>query len=89
MSGSPASIPEHWIMCKMASRFRASVAHFRVEGEGEDEETKSGGAENDLMPMSKVVERIDGSAVEGEWYVLPLAITIDINLISRIVSFAF
>jgi len=64
MSGSPASIPEHWIMCKMASRFRASVARFRFEGEGE--ETKSGGAESDLMPMSKVVERIDGSAVEGE-----------------------
>lgn len=63
MSGPPASIPEHWIMCKTASRFRATVAKF----EGDMEETQSGGVKKDLMPVSKIVERIDGCHFEGEW----------------------
>ena len=65
MSDPPASIPAHWIMCKTASRFRATVARF--EGE-KAEELTPGAVKKDLMPVSKVVERIDGSYVEGEWY---------------------
>jgi acid phosphatase len=55
MAGPPASIPEHWMMCKHARRFRAAVA-------GADAE-----AADAFLSMKKVVERADGSSSEGEW----------------------
>lgn len=51
MAGPPASIPEHWMMCKNARRFRAAV---------------SGAAGEDHLNMMKVVERFDGTSAEGE-----------------------
>ena len=57
MSDAPASIPEHWIMCKQARRFRAAVAGRDPHSPGE-------------LDVQRVVERADGEAVEGEWYVV-------------------
>ncbi|ETW75848.1 hypothetical protein HETIRDRAFT_53924 [Heterobasidion irregulare TC 32-1] len=53
MSDAPASIPEHWIMCKQARRFRAAVAGRDPHSPGE-------------LDVQRVVERADGEAVEGE-----------------------
>ncbi|KDR72600.1 hypothetical protein GALMADRAFT_252751 [Galerina marginata CBS 339.88] len=52
LNGSPASIPEHWDMCKTARRFKAAVS-----GVLGIEET---------LPTRKVVERQDGTMREGE-----------------------
>lgn len=55
MSDPPASIPARWQLCKTARQFRAAVASTldpRV-------------VEN--VPVRRVVEREDGSVVEGEW----------------------
>ncbi len=64
MSNPPASIAEHWLLCKTASRFRATAAHFKAEAEG----VQADKLRKDVMPASMVVERRDGSHVEGGWY---------------------
>lgn len=56
MASPPASIPEHWSLCTTARRFRASVAN-----------TLSGPHDDEQLPLRKVVERPDGTVVEGEW----------------------
>lgn len=61
MSNPPASIAEHWLLCKTASRFRATAAHFKAEAEG----VQADKLRKDVMPASMVVERRDGSHVEG------------------------
>ncbi|KAI0683768.1 histidine phosphatase superfamily [Cytidiella melzeri] len=58
MADPPASIPDRWIMCKTARRFRAAVTsdvhdHSKLVGFEE-------------LPVRSVVERGDGSVVEGE-----------------------
>lgn len=61
MSDPPASIPEHWMLCKTARRFKAAVTSTLSVGGREvtgDDET---------LPIKKVVERGDGSVVDGEW----------------------
>ncbi|KAK7683555.1 hypothetical protein QCA50_013390 [Cerrena zonata] len=55
MASPPASIPEHWSLCTTARRFRASVAN-----------TLSGPHDDEQLPLRKVVERPDGTVVEGE-----------------------
>ncbi|KAI0073642.1 phosphoglycerate mutase-like protein [Panus rudis PR-1116 ss-1] len=52
MAAPPASIPEHWIMCKTARHFKAAIASTENQ--------------EDLLPVRKVVERADGNVVEGE-----------------------
>ncbi|KAH9477792.1 putative acid phosphatase SPBC4.06 [Psilocybe cubensis] len=67
LTDPPASIPEYWMMCKTARRFRAAVSsalgpspnqapHLSVRND-ELEET---------LQTQKVVERKDGTLVEGE-----------------------
>lgn len=56
MANPPASIPEHWPFCTTARQFRASVIGV-PKGVNEDEQ----------LPLRKVVERPDGTVVEGEW----------------------
>lgn len=61
MSEPPASIPEHWVLCKTARRFKAAVTStLNVGGRditGDDE----------TLSISKAVERADGNVVDGEW----------------------
>jgi acid phosphatase len=71
MSNAPASIPEHWMMCKTARRFRAAV--FATPPLPLDAPGADAGAGNtfpeDSLYMRKTVERADGKAAEGEWCV--------------------
>lgn len=70
MSAPPASIPEHWMMCKTGRQFRAAVA-------GEWRQTEAGAGivvaeerPEENLPIKRVVERADGTNAEGEWLVL-------------------
>lgn len=55
MSEAPASIPARWQLCKTARQFRAAVASNMDPSNVQD------------IPVRRVVERADGSVVEGEW----------------------
>lgn len=55
LAGPPANVPEHWLMCKTARSFRAAVADDGALGDG-------------YLHTRRLVERPDGSSVEGEWY---------------------
>jgi acid phosphatase len=67
MAGAPASIPEHWMMCKTARRFRAAVfAPPPVKGDAQAD----GEFKEDTQWMRKTVERADGSTADGEWYAM-------------------
>jgi acid phosphatase len=64
MADPPASIPAHWMLCRTARQFRASVATF---GDAvQDSPRTSDGVE--FLPVKRIVERPDGTAAEGEWY---------------------
>ncbi|KAI0064916.1 phosphoglycerate mutase-like protein [Artomyces pyxidatus] len=52
MSGAPANIPEHWLMCKEARRFRAAVA-----------DTLPTSSE---LYVKRISERPNGTAIDGE-----------------------
>lgn len=65
MSTPPASIPEHWNMCHTARRFQAAVASTMDLNPSEG----SGVSPEDRTFVRKVVEKVDGSVVTGEWYV--------------------
>lgn len=94
MSDPPASIPEHWMMCKTARRFRAAVsaaplgAPEGVFGAGVGKGAPAGAeavvgggvADGDTLRMRKTVERADGTSAEGEWCVHGL------SLFERVVS---
>ncbi|TRM60384.1 histidine phosphatase superfamily [Schizophyllum amplum] len=60
LAAPPASIPEHWIMCKTARQLQAAVAGTTgvtaVVSEHND----------DFLRTRKVLERRDGSSAEGE-----------------------
>ncbi|KAI0776494.1 histidine phosphatase superfamily [Irpex lacteus] len=61
MEDPPASIPSRWNMCKTARRFRASVTsdiHQLLDSEAS--------LPSEELPVRRVVERADGSVVEGE-----------------------
>ena len=58
LSAPPASIPEHWILCQTARQFRAAVS-----GSGE----VTDGLADGLLHTRKLVERRDGTSVDGEW----------------------
>lgn len=55
LSHAPASIPEHWVMCKTARQFHAAVTNTTEDG---------------FLRARKMVERADGTAAEGEWCVV-------------------
>ena len=55
MAEPPASIPARWQQCRTARRFRAAVA------------SSLNPADVEGVPVQRVVEREDGSVVEGEW----------------------
>ncbi|KZT28102.1 phosphoglycerate mutase-like protein [Neolentinus lepideus HHB14362 ss-1] len=63
MAAPPASIPEHWMLCQTARRFREAVASSTtartivasLEGSSEEE-----------LQIRRSVERSDGTSVEGE-----------------------
>lgn len=63
MSEPPASIPEHWLMCK-SRRFNTVSTTF-----------PSGhlnpGDDSEFLPMRKMVELGNGTVVEDEWYAYP------------------
>ncbi|KXN89150.1 putative acid phosphatase SPBC4.06 [Leucoagaricus sp. SymC.cos] len=59
LADAPANIPSNWIMCKTARRFQAAVA-------GMTDAPKTEKGWNRAQRMRKVVERKDGTAVDGE-----------------------
>lgn len=63
----PASIPERWLLCKQARRFRAAVA-----GSGSDQDERPG------LEVNRILERSNGVSVEGEWCVLRLSVAASI-----------
>jgi acid phosphatase len=67
MAKPPASIPEHWMMCKTARRFRAAVFASPPLVPNADEGGASGTFKEGTLWMRKTVERADGTTAEGEW----------------------
>jgi hypothetical protein len=69
LSNPPASIPEHWTMCRMANRFSKMSDTLGVPSESEEIpmtkvlDHRIGGSQS----IPKLVERIDGTTAEGEW----------------------
>ncbi|KAH8101820.1 phosphoglycerate mutase-like protein [Cristinia sonorae] len=60
MAEPPASIPEHWMLCKTARHFKAAVASsINVGG-------RSVTGDDETLNIRKVVERADGSVADGE-----------------------
>ncbi|KAF8899757.1 histidine phosphatase superfamily [Gymnopilus junonius] len=67
MNDPPASISDHWMMCKTARRFQDSVSSLLGVPPEQIPRLKEGepGSE-DILLTTKIVERKDGTAVEGE-----------------------
>ncbi|KDQ60184.1 hypothetical protein JAAARDRAFT_32565 [Jaapia argillacea MUCL 33604] len=65
MAAPPASIPEHWMMCKTARRFRAAVAGTTTGHPGGVHLGHTNPQEEELS-IRKIVERSDGTHNEGE-----------------------
>ncbi|KAG6865445.1 hypothetical protein C0991_002521 [Blastosporella zonata] len=51
LASAPASIPEHWLLCKTARQFHTAVTNSTQDG---------------LLRARHMVERADGSVIEGE-----------------------
>jgi acid phosphatase len=77
LSSPPASIPEHWLLCKTASRLRAAISSGLVAGGTNNTDSTSaaaslavngGGTGQELLDIlnPRVVERADGTKQEGE-----------------------
>ena len=58
MADPPASISQHWKMCKEGRLFRAAVAGMQYADPLEE-----------TLTVRRVLEREDGTSHEGEWYV--------------------
>lgn len=56
LAGPPANIPEHWMMCKTARRFKAAVTGF----------VNANPDTGEVPQTRKVVERRDGKSADGE-----------------------
>ena len=70
MADPPASIPQHWMFCHTARNIRAAVASASPAVPGMKESV--GGVEvqqQESLQTVRVVERSDGTAAPGEWYV--------------------
>lgn len=59
LTESPANVPRHWMLCKAARQFGAAVL---------GSESAIGG-EEPRVNGRRVVERLDGTKSDGEWYV--------------------
>ncbi|CAA7268373.1 unnamed protein product [Cyclocybe aegerita] len=69
MTGPPANIPEHWIMCRTARRFRAAVSSFlgfQHLPHVEQQLSQDNNNNEETLYTRKVVERKDGSVGDGE-----------------------
>ena len=66
LADPPASIPDRWNMCKTARRFRATVTS-NVKQTSLLEAASEYALPKEELPVRRVVERGDGSVVEGEW----------------------
>ncbi|TDL24646.1 phosphoglycerate mutase-like protein [Rickenella mellea] len=66
MSEPPASIPEHWMMCKTGRQFRAAVAGALTQVEANGIAARKDALPAETLAVKRVVERIDGTSVEGE-----------------------
>lgn len=60
LADAPANIPAYWNMCKTAKRFKAAVAETT-------DTPKSEKGWNASLETRRLVERRDGTVVEGEW----------------------
>jgi acid phosphatase len=60
LADPPANIPSNWVMCKTARRFQATFSDM-----SDMLRTQKGC--NETYQTQKVVERKDGTAVDGEW----------------------
>ena len=69
LANPPASIPEHWIMCKTARRFRTTLSDMLGVSSGKIPITRKELEHrvNESQYIPKLVEQIDGTIVEGEW----------------------
>lgn len=66
MEDPPASIPKHWMFCHTARNLRAAVASVSPVVPGVvDREAP----QQESVQTVRVVERSDGTATPGEWYV--------------------
>lgn len=67
MADPPASIPEHWMFCHTARSLHAAVASASpaIPGMKGDREAQY----QESVQTVRVVERSDGTATPGEWYV--------------------
>ena len=63
----PASIPEHWKMCRMANRFSTISDALGVSPEEIPMAKELGHRVDESQSIPKLVERIDGTIAEGEW----------------------
>ena len=68
MADPPASIPEHWLMCKTGRQFRSAVASYGLASDLSFVNPEY--AEGEYMTIKRIVERSNGVGAEGEWYVL-------------------
>lgn len=73
LSKAPASIPEHWMVCKTARRLKTALS----SGAGSDYAASLAGTDAVRQPQDlldilnpRVVEQIDGKKESGEWYVV-------------------
>jgi len=65
----PANLPEHWLMCHTARRFRAVVSSY-MGGILENKPVATVPAPiNTEFEIKKVVEDVDGIARGGNWCV--------------------
>jgi acid phosphatase len=67
LANPPASIPEHWTMCRMAYRFRTIPDMLGVSSEGLPITKALDHRVDESQNIPKLVERIDGTTAEGGW----------------------
>ncbi|KAF9523260.1 phosphoglycerate mutase-like protein [Crepidotus variabilis] len=72
LSSSPANIPSHWILCHTAHRFQSAVSSFlgpsgaELSPQIQDRERQHRLKFDEVLHTRKLVERQDGTVVEGE-----------------------
>ncbi len=70
MAAPPASIPEHWMMCKNNRRFWDAVDSTLdgMEGHGDSATSRfRSGEDGKIVRLETVVERADSTIADGEW----------------------
>ena len=67
LANPPASVPEHWTMCRMANRFSTISDMLGVSSEEIPMTKELDHRVDESQSIPKLVERIDGTTAEGEW----------------------